>query len=140
MAGREPGPMYHPRLWWHGSRLSLRSAGMTSLFNSSERWCEPQAAVLPQSVLPAAQAEACLLSKVPLEDLAVIPDLLDRLIRPIRREAVFLAQVVADAEQALDLRDLALLHLVDIGLRDAQLFGRDQREVGPAHDVRPLAV
>src|SRR3954464_11262242 len=73
---------------------------------------------------------------MPLEDLAIVSDLLDRLIGPVGGEAIFLAEIVADAEQTLDLRYLALLHLVDIRLRDAEFFGGDQREEGPAHDVR----
>src|SRR4029077_8788646 len=124
----------------HGSRLSLRSAGMTSSPGSPKRRRDQQPAVSPPSVLSSAQTEPRLLAEMALEDVAVIADLLDRLIGPIGREPVLLAKIVADPEQALYLRHLALLHLLDIGLRDAQFLGGDQREEGPAHDVRPLAV
>src|SRR3954453_15294878 len=107
---------------------------------SAERWCDQQPAVLPELVLPAREAEPRAFAQVALEDLAVVSDLFDRLIGPVGREAVLLPEIIAHAEQALDLRYLALLHLVDIRLRDAEFFGGDQREEGPAHDVRPLTV
>src|SRR3954464_252826 len=106
----------------------------------SERWCDQQPAVLPELVLSAREAKPRALTEMALEDLAIVSDLLDRLIGPVGGEAVLLSEVVADAEQALDLGHLALLHLLDIRLRDAEFFGRDQREEGPAHDMRPLAV
>src|SRR4051812_2254157 len=85
-----------------------------------------QPAVLPELVLPAREAEPRAFAQVALEDLAVVSDFLDCLIGPVGREAVLLPEIIAHAEQALDLRHLALLHLFDVGLRDAELFGGDQ--------------
>src|SRR3954454_16928227 len=107
---------------------------------SAERWRDHQAAVFPELVLPAREAEPRALAQMPLEDLAIVSDLLDCLIGPVGREAVLLPEIIAYAEQALDLRYLALHHLVDIRLRDAEFFGGDQREEGPAHDGRPPPV
>src|SRR4051812_23558799 len=109
------------RARWGGLRTSIAIARFVRV--SPERRREQQAAVLPQSVLSAAQAEPRTFAEMPLENLAVIPDLLDRLIGPVGREAVLLAEIVADAEQALDLGHLALFHLIHIGLRDAEFFG-----------------
>ena len=50
------------------------------------------------------------------------------------------SEIIADTEQTLYLRHLALAHLLDIRLGDAQFLRGDQREQGPAHDMRPLAV
>src|SRR3954454_4956438 len=112
----------------------------TRLTRSAERWGDHQPAVLPELVLPAREAEPRAFAEVALEDLGVVSDLLGRLVSPVAREAVLLSEIIAHAEQALDLRYLALLHLVDIRLRDAEFFGGNQREEGPAHDVRPLTV
>src|SRR5436305_148787 len=108
--------------------------------SSPKRRREQQAAILPQPVLAARQTEPRAFAEMALEDLAIISDLLDRLIGPVGGEAVLLSEIVADAKQAFDLRHLAFLHLVDVRLRDTELFGGDQREKSPAHDMRPLAV
>src|SRR5437764_7563814 len=102
---------------------------------SPERWRDQKAAVLPELVLPARETEPRAFAEMALEDVAVVSDLLDRLIGPVGREPVLLSEIVADAEQPPDLGHLALLHLLDIRLRDAELLRCDQREEGPAHDM-----
>src|SRR2546423_14425859 len=112
---------------------------MTSSPSSPKRRRDQQPAVFPQPVLPAREAKPRAFPEVALEDLAVVSDLLDRLVGPVGRKAGLLSEIVADAEQALDLRHLALEHLIDIGLCHTKLLGSNQREECPAHHVCPLA-
>src|SRR5581483_9487009 len=109
--------------------------------SSSERGCVEEAAVFPERVQAARKTEARLGAEIALEDLAVIADLLDRLIGPVGTETILLAEIVADAQEALHLGiGRACLDVVDIGGGDAELLGGDERGEGPARDMRPLRI
>ena len=77
---------------------------------------------------------------VALERFAVVPDRLDDAIGPIVREAQALAEIALDAEQAADVGLGRFEHLVDIGLRDAELLRGDHREMRPLHELEPFDV
>src|SRR5262249_13438241 len=100
-----------------------------------------EAAVFPERVQAAREAEARLGAEIALEDLAVVADLLDRLVGPVGGKPVLLPEIVADAEKALHLGiGRARLDVVDIGRGDAELLGGDERGEGPARDMRPLRI
>ena len=80
------------------------------------------------------------LADVLLEALAVVADVLDDAVGPVVGQADGFAELAFGAEQALDLRVVGGLHLVDIGLGDAELLGVQHGHVGPADDVAPLVV
>src|SRR5690349_20976633 len=95
-----------------------------------------QAALRPQVVDAARQADRCLGAQVALEALAVVAHLLDDAVGPLLVEPEQLAGVFRDAEEALHARVLVgRLVLVDVGLREPFLLGLEHREQRPAHDL-----
>src|SRR5580704_15286977 len=128
---RRPGGGGRPSSRRPGPAMAFATASALA-FGSAEGRREDEAAIAPQPVEAARQAERGRLPHIALIDLAVIPDLLDDLIGPIGLEAELLAEIVADAQEALDLgirRGGA--HLVDIRGADAELLGGDHGRHGP---------
>src|SRR3546814_7117317 len=73
---------------------------------SAERRGDHDAAVLPQPVQTAGEAERRSLAEIAGEDLAVVAHLLDRLQRPVGRGAELRSQILVDAQQPPDFRML----------------------------------
>src|ERR1700679_3880257 len=96
-----------------------------------------QAAVAPELVQAARNAERRFHPEVALEYFAVIAARLHRIDRPGRRESELFAEVAIGADEALHVRLLRLQRAVDRGGTDAELLGVDQRKIGPFHDVEP---
>src|SRR6516162_4698505 len=108
---------------------------------SADGWRVLQAALVPQLIEPAGQTQRSLQPDIALEAFAVIAHVLDDIVAPILRQTHHLAHVVADAEHALQLLILRRrLHLVDVGLGDALLFGDQHGKEGPPHDPRPSVI
>src|SRR5215213_956758 len=107
---------------------------------SADRRRVLQAALCPERILAALDLERRALADVLLEDLAVVPDMLDDAERPVVRQADGLAELALRSEHALDLGVVVLGHLVDVRLGDTELFRVDHGVVGPAHDIAPLVV
>ena len=73
--------------------------------------------------------------------LAVVADVLDDAIGPVVVDAEQLAEVAFQAEEAPRLRVLGrLLHLIDIGLGDAEYLAFEHGVVHPLHQPRPSLV
>src|SRR5690242_6549859 len=96
-----------------------------------------QAALGPGGIEPALELQGTGLADIALEDLAVIAGRLDHQLHPFVVEPEPRAEVAGGAEQTLHGRRLRLRHLVDIGLRNAELFGLDQAVMQPGDDVAP---
>lgn len=97
-------------------------------------------AIGPQRIHAAFQAQRRILANVVLEDLAVVADLLDRLVGKVGAETELLAHVAAGAQKALDRRLVALEHFIDVLRVDAHLLGLDQRIEHPLGDGEPLII
>src|SRR6478735_155534 len=95
--------------------LARRVGAIATALISARRHGVHLPALCPERVGTALHAQSRPGADITFEDLAVIADPLDRAIGPTRVEAESLAHIAGDAEQALDLRVRALLHLVDIG-------------------------
>src|SRR5262245_2541141 len=103
--------------------------------------CVLQAALRPELVQTASQAQGGLQTDIAFEAFAVIPDLLEDVVGPSIIEPHHLAHFVLDAQQATDLGIVRLgLHVIDIGLGDAELLADEHGEEGPADDIPPLIV
>src|SRR5713226_7171931 len=99
-----------------------------------------QAAVAIEVVEPARQAQP-LRAERRLVDLAVIAYGLHDLVGEVVLEAEPLAELAFEAEEFLQLRIARrFLHVVDIGLGDAELLRFQHREMRPLHDVGPAVV
>ncbi len=99
-----------------------------------------QATLGPESVLAALDLQARAFADVLLEDLAVVAHVLDDTHSPVVGQADGLTELALGAEQAFDLRVLGGLHLLDVGLGDAELLGIEHGIVRPPDDVSPLVV
>src|SRR6516162_847569 len=77
------------------------------------------AAFAPQVVETTRDLERRALANVLVEDLAVVPDLLDDVVDPLLVDTERLAHAGGDAEDALDGGVVALQHLIDVLRRDA---------------------
>ena len=108
---------------------------------SADRHGVHQAAFRPELVEAARQVEGGVRAEVLGPGFAVVADLLNNTIRPVLVEAEHAAHVLAGADQALHVGvGGRLAEFVDVRLRDAQLFGAQERGEGPAHDLEELFV
>src|SRR5215831_11253378 len=99
-----------------------------------------QAALGPEPVEAPLKLQGARLAHVALEDLAIIAADLDGLRQPFVVQAEPRAELAGRPEQALDGRRARLGHLIDIGLRDAELLGLDQAVMQPGDDVGPYFI
>jgi hypothetical protein len=83
------------------------------------------------------EVERRLRADVAVPDVAVVADGLDRLVRVVVRHAELAAEIAAHAEQALHVGVLRALLRIDVGLRDAELFGRHERIQRVADEIFP---
>src|SRR5664279_3487908 len=82
-----------------------------------------QSALGPQRVEAALDLDRRTHADVALEALAVVPHRLNDAVGPIVGQAEPAAEITLDAEQTADRRVVGLQHLIDVGLRHAELFG-----------------
>jgi hypothetical protein len=102
-----------------------------------------QAALRPEGIEVTRKGERRLLADVPLVDLAVVADLAHDLLREVGRQAQpGVERLTLDglAEEALDLRVVALEHLVDVLRRDLELLRLHGGDHGPVDGVGPVVV
>src|ERR1700722_2542459 len=95
------------------------------------------AAVDPQFVQSARDAELRFRAEIALEYLAVVAGRFHRRDRPGRRKAQLFAEVAFGPDEAPDLGLLRLQGVIDRLGADAELFGVDQGEVHPFDDIEP---
>src|SRR5882672_1009000 len=112
----------------------------TAAPRSADRHRVDQPALGPQIVVAALDFERRAEPEMLVEDLAVIADRLDRVVRPFLVEAQRLAHAGRGAQHALDVGRLALRHLVEVLLGDALFLGLEQRIDDPVDDVVPFLV
>src|SRR5712691_9532758 len=107
---------------------------------SADRHRVDQPTLGPQIVVAALELERRAETEMPVENLAVIADRLDRVVGPFLIEPQSLAHARSGTEHALQIGGLALRHLVDVGLGDTLFFGLEQCIDDPIDDVVPLVV
>src|SRR6516165_9622848 len=112
----------------------------TSIADSSDRRRVLDAALGPEPVDAAADAELRACSHIALEYFAVIADLLDDAHHPVLGQTELLAEIALDAQQAPDLGLIRFECFVD-GLGGyAELLGIEYGVERPFDDVEPLIV
>src|SRR5581483_8173736 len=105
-----------------------------------DRWCVLQAPLAPEIVEPAGDPETRCRSHVALEDFSVVANRLDDFRREVALQAELAAEITFRSEEPPDARVGGARHLFDVGLRNAQLLGVEQREMHPLDDREPLPV
>src|SRR5215510_12616014 len=75
-----------------------------------------------------------------VENLTVVADLSHDALRPVGAETQLAADVGVDAQEAAHLRARRRFHCIDVGAVDAELFRRNERIKGPAHNAKPKLV
>src|SRR5262249_35821663 len=119
-------PAVHPlRPIWPLASPSLRGA------SSADRRRILDAALGPQVVEPAGEAELGARADVALEHFAVIAYRLDDAHHPVLGQAELLAQIAFGADQPPDVRLVRLERLIEGFRRDAEFLGIDHGEVRP---------
>src|SRR5262249_29090000 len=98
------------------------------------------AALGPQPVDAATDAEFGARSHVAVEHFSIIADLFDDAHRPMLRQPELLAGMSLHAQQAPDLWLVGLQRVVDIPGGYAELLGIEHRIERPLHDIEPLVV
>src|SRR5581483_12519045 len=119
------------------TRRAARAPRRARRGGSSDRRYVHQAAVVPQAVQAALEAERL---EIGLEALAVVSDLLHDVVGPAVVERHHLADVAARADEALDGGVAAFCLLVDVLGGKAELLRLDHREERPLDDVEPAVV
>ncbi len=101
-----------------------------------------QAAVGPQRVQAALQANRGLRTDVPVENFSIATHGLDRPLCPFLVEAEHRAEIAFRTQETVDLRIVGRLgrQFIDVGLGNAKLFRGNQSIGCPAYDVAPIVV
>src|SRR5262249_31594601 len=117
-----------------------RSAAEHEDQNSAHRRRVLDAALGPEPVDAAADAELRARSYIALEYFAVVADLLDDAHHPVLGQAKLLAEIALDAQEAPDLGLVRLQCFVDVLGGYAELLGIDHDIERPFDDIEPLIV
>src|SRR3990170_6916088 len=117
-----------------GVALPIGDRATCKFMPLADRRCVDQAALGPQCVLPARQAER---AEVALEDLTVVAHVLDRTVDEVIRDAQLQAHVALHAEQAAGDGVFAGEEAVYVLRRDAQLFSLDHAKHHPVDNIAP---
>src|SRR5262245_57615232 len=107
---------------------------------SAYRRCVLDAALGPEPVDAATDAELGARAHIAVEHFTIIADLLDDANHPILGQPELLAEITLDAQQPPDLRLVRLRRLVDVSGGYAEFLGVDHDKVRPLDDVEPLVV
>src|SRR5262249_14829014 len=120
--------------------VSIGLQRITSIANLPDRRRVLDAALGPEPIDAAADAELRPRSHIALEDFAIVADLLDDAHHPVLGQTELLAEIALDAQQAPDLGLIRFERFVD-GLGGyAQLLGIEHRIERPFDHIEPLIV
>src|SRR5262245_64243290 len=117
-----------------------RSAADHEDQDSPHRWRVLDAALGPEPVDAAADAELRARSHVALEYFAIVADLLDDAHHPVLAQTELLAEIALDAQEPPDLGLVRLQCFVDVLGGNAELLGIAHGVERPFDDIEPLIV